>query len=296
MVASLYRKVVPSSLRNKIYSLFLSRILYFIRNFDAHLNGFLYRFFSWLMPKSEKANAYAFIGKHGITSYPGDYSLKYKNIPITVYVDDANNLQYVIHNGKKLYYPKKYSKTQVAVNYKTLIIEQDIESAHRYVESYDELNGKTLFDIGSAEGIFSIDTIELVNHVYLFECEDYWIEALEASFAPWKEKVTIIRKYVGDHNDENFITIDEMMKGRTIDNLFLKMDIEGAEQSALRGALHTLKNGKNINVAVCVYHREEDPSVINSNMKSMGYSTQFTEGYIYWGGRLSKALLRCKNY
>jgi hypothetical protein len=38
---------------------------------------------------------------------------------------------------------------------------------------------------------------------------------------------------------------------------FLKMDIEGAEQSALRGAEKTIKKHRPI-LAVCVYHKVED--------------------------------------
>jgi hypothetical protein len=293
MIAQLYRKALPSSFRDKIYQLFLSKILFFVRNFDAHFKGTLYYLFGWMMPKTSLAKAYAFIGKHGITSYPGEYSLKYKSVPIEVFMDDANGLPYVLHNGNKLYFPKKYSKEKVSINYRTLIIEQDIEAAHRYVVSYDELKNRTLFDIGSAEGIFSLDTIEYVDHVYLFECDEYWIDALKATFAPWIHKVTIIRKYVGDTNNDNFVTIDELMKDKSIDNLFLKMDIEGAEQSALRGAMNVLKNGKNIQLAVCVYHRDEDPAVISSAMQNIGYTTEFTKGYIYWGRRLSKAVVRC---
>jgi hypothetical protein len=295
MIAQLYRKVLPASFRDKIYSAFLSKVLFFIRNFDAHFKGTIYYLFSWILPKTEKGNAYAFIGKHGITSYPGEYSLKYKSIPIEVYFDEQKNMPYVLHNKHKLYFPEKYSNEKVSINYRTLIIEQDIEASHRYVNSYEELSGRILFDIGSAEGIFSLDTIHLVKHVYLFECEDFWINALNATFEPWKDKVTIVRKYVGDKSDENFITIDELMKDKEINNLFLKMDIEGAEQSALRGAENVLRNGKNIKLSVCVYHRNEDPSVISKFLQNLGYTTEFTKGYIYWGRRLSKAVVRCQN-
>ena len=77
--------------------------------------------------------------------------------------------------------------------YRGLLIEQDKRSAHRYVDSYEELKGKTLLDIGAAEAIFTLDTIECIDHAYLFECDESWIEALEATFAPYKEKITIVR-------------------------------------------------------------------------------------------------------
>lgn len=82
------------------------------------------------------------------------------------------------------------------VAYRGLLIEQDKRSAHRYVDSYEELKGKTLLDIGAAEAIFTLDTIEYMDHAYLFECDESWIEALEVTFAPYKEKITIVRKYV----------------------------------------------------------------------------------------------------
>lgn len=110
--------------------------------------------------------------------------------------------------------------TEVA--YRGLLIEQDKRSAHRYVDSYEELKGKTLLDIGAAEAIFTLDTIEYIDHAYLFECDESWIEALEATFAPYKEKITIVRKYVSDVNDEDNITLDTFFRdeGKSIDNLF----------------------------------------------------------------------------
>jgi Methyltransferase FkbM domain len=246
------------------------------------------------MPKTEANAAWAFIGKHGLTSYPAPYSLAYKNRKIDVFVDDSKKLSYVWHNQKKLYFPNDYTHERIATLYLSLITEQDPSSAHRYVSSYDELTGKILLDIGAAEGIFSLDTIEHVKHVYLFECEQFWIEALNATFEPWSSKVMIVEKYVGIKSENNFITIDDFLADKEKDNLFLKMDIEGAEQSALKGATKTLKNGKNINIAVCTYHKPEDPAEISSFLTSLGYNYKFTEGMLYWGKRVSKALIRGK--
>ena len=151
-------------------------------------------------------------------------------------VDNTNGLPYVFHNGRKLYFKRDMlAFTEVA--YRGLLIEQDKRSAHRYVDSYEELKGKTLLDIGAAEAIFTLDTIECIDHAYLFECDESWIEALEATFAPYKEKITIVRKYVSDVDDEDNITLDTFFRdeGKSIDNLFLKMDIEGYVRKALEG-------------------------------------------------------------
>ena len=294
MIAKLYRNIFPASIRHFIYEAFLGSLLYHVRHIRVHIRSKFAYLFSWFLPNTEENVALAFIGKYGITSYPDPYSLEYKNQKPTVLTDNTERLPYVIHNNKKLYFPKTMSHENISTLYLSLIIEQDSRSAHRYVTSYDELKGKILLDIGSAEGIFSLDTIELVEHVYLFEFETFWQEALNATFKPWLHKATIVAKYIGDKTEGSFITIDDFLKDKSKDNLFIKMDIEGAEQSALKGALSILKEGKNINVAVCTYHRPEDPKVISELLSSLGYSYEFTQGMMYWGKRLSKALIRGK--
>ena len=294
MVAKLYRNLIPASIRQTIYDNFLGSILYHLRHFRVHLKSKFTFLFSCFLPKTEENVALAFIGRHGITSYPYPYSLDYKNLKTNVLTDNTEGLSYVMHNGKKLYFPNAFTREKIETLYSELITEQDSRSAHRYVVSYNELTGKTLLDIGSAEGMFSLDTIEFVDHVYLFEYESFWQAALKATFAPWSNKVTIIENYVGDKTQGIFITIDDFLKDKQRDNLFIKMDIEGAEQSALNGALKTLKDGKNIHVAVCTYHKPEDPEKISALLGSLGYSYTFTPGLLYWGKRLSKALIRGK--
>ncbi len=65
-----------------------------------------------------------------------------------------------------------------------------------------------LSDIGAAEGNFSLSVIDKVQHVYLFETDNDWIEALEKTFEPWKEKVSIIHKFVGNKDTDTCITLD----------------------------------------------------------------------------------------
>ena len=263
MLTKIYRKAIPLSFRTKIYDLFLRSILIFFRNFDLITKSKFVFLFQWILPKTEVNKALAFMGRYGLTSYPYPYMLEYRNINIIVEFDNEINLSYVLHNNKKLYFPITFNESKIIQTYRSLLIEQDIRAAHRYVESYSSLADKTLLDIGSAEGIFALDTIEFVKHVYLFEYEDYWYEPLKATFKPWGNKVTIIKKYINDFNDETNITIDDFLKGKQQDNLYLKMDIEGAEISALNGAANTLKNGVNIGLSVCTYHRPGDPEKIS---------------------------------
>ncbi len=293
MISSLYRRILPIKARTIIYSGFLGKLLFVKRNFKTLFRSKITYLFRFMLPKTETNQVFAFIGKHGITSYPYKYKLAYDILNINVYLDEKLNLHYVIHHENKLYFPEAHSEEKIRKDYLALLIEQDPSSSHRYVKSYNELSGKILLDVGSAEGIFALDTIEMTKQVILFECEDYWLKPLKATFAPWLHKVQFVKKYVGNKTDGNFITIDDFFSFEPQNNIFIKMDIEGAERNALEGAKNTLRHSNNIQLAVCTYHRQNDPEYISELMIKNGYSIEFSEGFMFWNKRLSKGVIRC---
>jgi hypothetical protein len=294
MMTHLYRKILPSAFRAKVYNLFLGRILFFCRNFHPtpRIKGLTILILNPFFPKNEYYDALRYVGKHGYSFYPFKKSFNYNKMKIRIEYDSEKNLPYIVHSGKRLYFPQNFPAYAIKNNYKFLRIEQDENSPHRYVKSYDELQGKILLDIGAAEGIFALDVIEQVEKVYLFECEDIWMEALRATFEPWKEKTEIVKKYVGDRNEGDFITIDTFMTGKEQNNIHIKMDIEGYEVSALNGAKNLLSNGKNISFSVCTYHRENDVEDISRFFESLGYSHQLTPGLLYSYPYLRKCVCR----
>lgn len=295
MVTTLYRKLFPYAWRKSIYDFFLGNMVFFIRNFKIIARGKLTYIFKFALAKNEVNNAFAFIGRHGITSYPHPYSLEYKKRPVLVERDADKNLPFVNHNGKRLYFPEHFSIEKVKKDYLALLIEQDNRAAHRYVRSYDELQNRTLLDVGAAEGIFSLDTIAYTQHVIFFECMEYWQKPLQATFAEWSYKVTFVKKYVGDKTSGDFVALDDYLADKSHDNLFIKMDIEGAERLALDGVKKILASGKNIQLAICTYHRIGDPEYMENFMENLGYSVEFSQGLMYWNKRVSKGVIRCKN-
>ena len=72
------------------------------------------------------------------------------------------------------------------------MIEQDQRSAHHYFNNNKDVTGKVFVDVGCAEGYSSLEIIEEAKHVYLFEQNESWLEAIRATFEPWKDKVTIV--------------------------------------------------------------------------------------------------------
>ena len=243
-------------------------------------------------PHSPKLNGYKYLKEHGYTHHPYDFAGKYLKASVIIEKDEARDLFYVKHSGnKKLYYPRGYTEKKIEGNYRALRIEQDINHGHHYLDSLDEVTGKVFLDIGSAEGMTSLDVIEKVKRVYLFEFEPGWVEALQATFEPWKGKVVIVNRYVGKSCTDLCITLDEFFKDKPKDSLFLKMDIEGAECEALEGADRLFQEATNFSFAICTYHRRNDEKQISAYLDRHNCSYSAREGYMYVKHRFRTALV-----
>jgi hypothetical protein len=159
-----------------------------------------------------------------------------------------------------------------------LLLEQDIDSPHRYEYSdFQVKNGDIVVDCGVAEGNFALSIVEKAQKIYLFECDPKWIESLEKTFSPWKEKVVIVNKYVSDTNDNSCVRLDDFFDGKIIN--FLKADIEGAELSLLAGAMKILSSSKNLRIAICTYHKQNDAKEFNEILQGYGFITEYSKGY-----------------
>jgi hypothetical protein len=216
-----------------------------------------------------------------VNVFPYSFVYKYNAKDILVTKDKKSGLSYVLHNNRKLYFPKGISKRDIQQIYSSLLVEQDNNSPHKYLTETFNISDKDIFvDVGSAEGILSLDLVDKAKAVYLFEYEERWIEALEATFAPWKDKVTIVKKYVSDKVSEHETTIDSYFR-EFQENLLIKIDVEGAESSVLSGATETLKKD-NVKIICCTYHKQEDAEKFEMLLNRLGYKTEFSNGYMLW--------------
>lgn len=288
MLTTIYRKYISEKNRNVIYNAFLGDVLYFFRNYKAI---FIYLFYSIIPFKTEKQQALRAWGRNPMSPYPYLWKREYEKRNFLVEIDPENGLPFVLHYGKRLYF-RRNMKDTAGYYYCGLLIEQDKRCAHRYVDKYEELEGKVLLDIGSAEAIFTLDVINNIKHAYLFECEESWIEALNATFAPWKDKITIVRKYVSDVNDTYNLTLDYFFNDKPKDNLFIKMDIEGCERKALRGCEFLLKSANRISGSVCIYHLKDDKEVIQRILSQNNLLISVVPGYLYFENEFRHAIMR----
>lgn len=232
------------------------------------------------------------------SSFADDYHWE----DIQVFCDELNGLRYVNHQGKRLYFIRSYNERTVKYCYSGLLAEQDHYSPHCYLGTDFTIEvDDVLLDVGSAEGIFSLTHIEKLKHVVLFERDPSWVEALEATFAPWKDKVTVVRKYVSDCNDEENVTIDSYLSDKSYCPTFLKVDVEGAEQRVLDGMQNTLKLD-GLKLAVCTYHQQDDFKHFTPYLTQRGFSWAVSSGVMIFLNDLTalrppyfrKGLLRAK--
>jgi len=164
--------------------------------------------------------------------------------------------------------------------YSLLMLEQDANSPHRYITNNFKVNdGDVVVDIGSAEGNFSLSNIEKIKKLYLVEADPGWNEALNATFAPWKDKVVILNKYASDKDDEQNISLDGLLQHEEKVN-FIKIDVEGAEQQVLAGATVVVNKNKDLKVALCTYHRQDDAETFARLLTEKRFTIEFSNGYM----------------
>lgn len=235
-----------------------------------------YYFMKAYKPDSPYVRYYRYIKNHGYSRHLYEFKDDYADMAVDVRKDEKNGLFYVLKDNKRLYFRKSTPPKKIQKYYKVLAMEQDKRSPHHYFNNIKEASGKVFVDVGCAEGYSSLEVIEEAKHVYLFEQDTLWLEAIKATFEPWKDKVTIVQKYVSDHNSLKEQTLDDFFENGTDEHLFLKMDIEGAERHALAGCEKLFRNCKKLDFAICTYHLHDDEEVISTflNKHNCTYTNQ----------------------
>ena len=243
---------------------------------------------------NEINKAIQYLSNHKITPFPYSFIEKYKCLDVKVFTDKDNCRYYVMHNGKRLYCTQSVTYKGAQLWYNGLLMEQDIESPHRYLTGQFNVNQNDIVvDVGCAEGILSLDIIDKVKKVYLFEYEDEWIEALKLTFEPWKEKVEIIKKYVSDNNNDNNMMLDSFFEGKEEKPTFIKIDVEGAEIEVLTGMNQLLNSTDHLKLVICTYHKNEHFQQIATFVENMGMTYTPSEKYmLYYKTRITPPYFR----
>jgi hypothetical protein len=220
---------------------------------------------------------------HKYTPFPFKWTQRYDRLLPDVYRDEANSSYYTFFDGRKMYFPRTFTLTHVIWNMRTIMKEQDPCSPHQYLNADFQVEpGSIVIDAGVAEGNFALSVVESAKRLYLVECDMGWMEALKLTFAPWKEKVVFVEKYLADIQSEKTTSIDSLIGPAPEEHYFIKLDIEGFEQKALSGMKLMVRSGNPIKMNVCTYHRPNDLTEIETILWSYGFTYKVSKGYVLY--------------
>ena len=270
------RVFVPRKIRARIR-------LFFDKSDMGLLRKEIINYYSKISKKEltkEQTEVIKFIKYNDVGVFPYSFSLNYSPDNLKVFEDVENSMYFLMHENKKLYFKKGLSEKDVKDVYNLLCLEQDKNSPHRYLTDTFNINqSDVVADVGAAEGNFSLSIVDKVNKLYIFEADIEWIQALKLTFLPWQHKVHIINKYVSDVDDENNITLDNFLND-DINLNFVKIDTEGAEKRIFDGSKNLLTKNKNLKIAVCTYHNQNDANEISHYLKNYEFNLSFSYGYM----------------
>lgn len=178
-----------------------------------------------------------------------------------------------------------------------IIINFDLEQ-YRYADIVNASSGDTVIDCGACYGDTALYFSEKTNggDIYSFEFMPENIDVFEKNMAlnpKYKDNIHLIRNAVSDESgktlkfhpngpgtnciDQNdaytlqtqTMTIDDLVETRQIKKVdFIKMDIEGSEENALKGAINTIRKFKP-KLAICAYHKDDDLIVLPQLIKQI---------------------------
>lgn len=206
--------------------------------------------------------------------------------------DTSVGLPFVIHHGRRLFFPDSFSVGEAVNHYKYMVntekllgVCDDDSAPHQYQSDRVCVeDGDAVFDIGSAEGLLALDVIDRASHVVLVERDEQWLKCLHQTFAPYGDKVSIVKKYLCSQDIGQMITLPTLLSDYAYDSAFIKMDIEGAETQTIRQASAFLKNStKTLKFSLATYHKQEDSRELKQLFDEFGYFSEFSKGYMLFG-------------
>lgn len=205
---------------------------------------------------------------------------KAKWTPYEAYYDAEKDFYYILFEGKRVYIKKGIELQVVGERkfFRDIWYEQDENSPHLYEEGdICVKQGDIILDVGACEGNFTLHNIDKIKKGYVVECDPEWVKALRYTFEPYKNKIEIIEAYVGEADAENTKKLDTICKDKIN---FLKMDIEGAEIAALKGAKKLFQKSTDLKCSICAYHRHNDETEIKKILHEYGITTSVSKGYM----------------
>ena len=275
----LYRLIIPKALRTFIWKKYLKKKI---------LNSYKHS------KDSEVIDIINNIKKNGLNIISNKLKNDYDQEKIQVDYDSEKKMKYVKFDyNKKIFFKKKWSTKRIQKAFNQLLIEQDENSPHRYLTKKFNVNKNTVVaDIGCAEANFSLDIVDKVKHIYLFETNNIWEEPLKSTFEKYRDKVTIVNKKFSSKDSSSSINGSKFLKDKGVN--FIKIDVDGYEEEVMSNLESIIRESREIKIALCTYHAQEDFDKYSHILQSYGFEVSNSNGYMifYWDKNLVFPYLR----
>ena len=167
-------------------------------------------------------------------------------------------------------------------------------TGHQYYDLFSPIEGEIFIDAGCYDGETSCAFLDWCHgnyeHIYAFEPTPEMAEVARENFQKkriekfdlqeavcWSKSgrvrfsISTIRSasfVSGDDGDMKAVSIDDILQGNPV--TFIKMDVEGSEMEALRGAAESIQRYKP-RLAISLYHKPEDIFEIPSYIISLNH-------------------------
>jgi len=231
---------------------------------------------------------------HNKVKLPLNNTNYFKTIKNISSLKDENNFLILKYNNQKLYYfdlnnlnfPIKLYFSEIGINIDFILKQYEYESKEVLIKAE---NSDIVIDGGGLWGdtsLFFASSINDYGKVYCFEFIPDNIQILNKNFnlnPKFKNKIELIEHPIWENSDldmyykddgpgsivtfdkfENFdgkvssLSIDDLVIRNNIEKIdFIKLDIEGAELQALKGAKESIKKFRP-KLAVAIYHHPDD--------------------------------------
>lgn len=215
--------------------------------------------------------------------------------------DKELKMNYIWHDDKKLYFPREMKTRRIKGYYRMLCLEQNPKSPHCYTMNDFTVNeGDICFDVGAAEGLFALSVVEKASKIFIFEPDTNWIEPLKATFAPWKNKIEIINKFVSDEDNGQNIKLDTFLNSVNNSTIFIKIDAEGMDEKVIKGSTNLINQNKT-KISVAAYHTSDAVKQLTTFLVNNKFKVA-TTGYMFLFNEpepnhfLRRGLIRAQNY
>ena len=225
-----------------------------------------------------------YLGTHDLDVWNGQmkYNSNELRSRISCDLDDACGLYYTDWHGHRMYLKRSLNTPNKVRNYlESIVVEQLPSSPHCYRQPGYEFEGGTLADAGAAEGFFALDCIEKADRVILLEADPEWVEALQHTFEPYRDKTVILGRFLGDHDGEDTVLLNTLIQ--TYGVSYLKCDIEGMENSVIESLdISVVESASELTLLIAAYHNVNGAEQLAGRLLQMGFEARYSRGYMFF--------------